>query len=49
MDERLRRITEMEERLNRIKAWLKDEASESVEDDVQVGLLLSVSFVAVGL
>ena len=35
MDERLRRIAEMEEHLNRIRAWLKDETSESVEDDVR--------------
>lgn len=36
MDERIRRIAGMEERLNRINAWLKDEASDSVEDDVRV-------------
>jgi hypothetical protein len=36
MDERLKRIAEMEERLNRIKEWLKDETLDSVEDDVRV-------------
>ena len=36
MDERIKRIPKMEERLNRIQAWLKDETSGSVEDDVRV-------------
>ena len=36
MVERLKRIAEMEERLNRIKEWLKDETLDSVEDDVRV-------------
>ena len=35
MDGRIQRITEMEGRLNRIRAWLKDETSESVEDDAR--------------
>ena len=35
MEERLSRIAEMEGRLNRIKAWLKDESSKSVEEDVR--------------
>ena len=36
MDERIKRIAEMEKRLNRIQAWLKDETSGSVEDDVRI-------------
>ena len=36
MDDKLKRIAEMEERLNRIKAWLENEESGSVEDDVRV-------------
>lgn len=36
MNERIQRINEMEKRLNRINAWLKDETLDSVEEDIRI-------------
>ncbi len=36
MDERIQRVAEMEERMNRIADWLEDPAEESVAEDVRV-------------
>lgn len=36
MQEQIRRVSEMEERLNRIAAWLEDPSSAPVEEDVRI-------------
>ncbi len=36
MQEQIRRVSEMEERLNRIAAWLEDPSSRPVDEDVRI-------------
>ena len=36
MDDRIQRVAEMEERLNRVTAWLENGSGESVAEDVRI-------------
>lgn len=36
MNERIERVTEMEARLNRVRAWLENPSGDSIEADIRI-------------